>query len=157
MARPRELGEAHVIGDAGVAIAVRVSVLLAESAEGPGWAGHLRGYRPLALRSGRYRLRVRGEDVGMLRVRAVRTAVDRETADFLGEGEPSGALRRALAAGDVVASRGGARFPRVAGAEEPTAAGRLLGALGSAARALAWLPARLRSRRRGGMAARPRR
>src|SRR6266542_3765074 len=148
MVRPRDLGEAHVIGEAGMAIAVRASVLVGAGDEGPAWGGQLRPYRPLTLTPGRYLLRVCGEDLGAIRVRAVRNSPDRELADFLGEGTPGAALRHLLTAGAAPVAARPPSFPRVAGAVEPTLVGRFLFTVGAALWLIVRVPKRLLARRR---------
>jgi hypothetical protein len=148
MNRLRDLGDAHVIGEAETAVAVRAAVLIAESATGRIWAGELRPYRPLALTAGRFVLRVRGEDLGVLYVQAVHTRHDREIGDFIGEGEPSAALLQLAARGGSPRAARQPRFPQVAGAVETTALGHVLGAISHTALRLATVPVRLVSRRR---------
>ena len=158
MTRLRDLGDAHVIGDGGAAVAVRAAILIAESGSGLAWAGELRPHRPLALRPGRYVLRVRGEDRGVLSVRSVRARQDHEVADFVGEGPPDAALQGLALHGGSPGPVRPPHFPRIATAVEPTGFGRAGSTLARLAFRLVAAPIRLlRRRRRVGMVAHGRR
>lgn len=147
--RLRDLGDAHVIGEAGNAIAVHVAVSFAGDGDGPRWSGRLRPYRPLALTPGRYTLRICGEDIGALAVQTVRHTGDHELADFLGIGAPGEPLRELAAAGGA-RNAAPPRFPRVASAVEPTALAKLLAPFAAAFGRL--LARRIARRRRGSLA-----
>jgi hypothetical protein len=148
MARLRDLGDAHVIGEAGAAVAVRAAVLIAETGSGLAWAGELRPYRPLALTPGRYVLRVRGEDHGALHVRSIYARQDYEVAAFMGEGPPDLALQRLALRGGSPGPARRPHFPRVAGAVEPTGLGQAITILRRPAVWLLTAPIRLLGRRR---------
>jgi hypothetical protein len=157
MTRLRDLGEAHVCSAAGNAIAVRVAVLLTDGESAAGWGGQIRPYRPLALTPGRYTLRIRGEDLGLLTVRSLRPDGDTELADFVGEGAPTERLRGLIEGGGMAYRVHEARFPRVAGEVEPTALAMILGPIGAVLKRLVSVPSRLSGRRRSSSLARPRR
>jgi hypothetical protein len=112
--RLSDLGDAALCSENGDAIGVRAAVLIAEGTNGVVWGGQVWPYRPLALTPGRYLLRVRGEDLGLLTVRAVHISGDREVGDFTGVGPPSARLRRLAGRGGGAQPGRNPRYPRVA-------------------------------------------
>ena len=129
--RLRDIGEVAIWSGTGNAVAVRAAILIHTGATGPGWGGQLWPYRPLALTPGRYTLRVRGEDIGMLAVEVVRTEGDREVGDFVGDGAPSRRLLQLVAQSRGVHAGRGLRFPRVAGEVERTSLSKTLSVVGA--------------------------
>lgn len=146
--RLRDIGDADLCSSDGMALACRVAVSIDAEDEGA-WSGQVWPYRPLALTPGPYTVRIRGEDVGAVRVAGSTMHGDREVASFVGFGRPGADLRALTTHGGVASSpKRRAPFPRVSGEVQPTMLAVIVGALVGMARGLL-TPARRGGARRG--------
>jgi hypothetical protein len=132
--RLSDLGDAALCSAAGDAIGVRAAVLIVEGAEGLRWGGQVWPYRPLALTPGRYTLRVRGEDLGVVTVQAVHVTGNREVGDFAGMGAPSARLRRLAGSGGGAQPGRNPKYPRVVRDRDQLPVAALAGSLAAGLR-----------------------